>query len=59
MSILDAKWKYSSAEESRKPGYLKARFAAERKRLREQTEKDAAIQLEKISKVRAMTRGGR
>ena len=59
MSILDSKWKYSSAEESRKPGYLKARFAAERKRLREVAEKDAAIELEKISKVRAMTRGAK
>ena len=59
MSILDSKWKYASAEESRKPGYLSRKFATERKRLREQAEKDAAIELEKISKVRTMTRSGR
>lgn len=59
MSLLDAKWKYSSAEESRKPGYLARRFAAERKRLREVADKNAAIELERISKVRPMTRSGR
>lgn len=31
MSILDKDWKYQSAEQSRKPGYLSRRFAQYRK----------------------------
>ena len=56
MSILDPKWKYQNAEETKKPGYLARKFAAERKRLRETAERDVAYKLERISKVRPMVR---
>ena len=43
MGILDPKWKYDDAEASRKPGYLSAKFARERKRLADEKVKLKAV----------------
>ena len=49
---------YSTAEESRKPGYLARKFDKERKRLAEEAEKqkakDAAISVEQAVKVHVL-----
>ena len=39
MSIYDKSWKYRSAEETRKPGYLKERFDEIRRQQKEEQEK--------------------
>lgn len=54
MSILDPKWKYTNAEESRKPGYLKNKFARIQREQKEQAEQESAIRLEKIQRVRTI-----
>jgi hypothetical protein len=57
-SILDSKWKYDDAEASRKPGYLAAKFAKERKRQAEERAKlksDATVVKIKV----AETNGGK
>lgn len=42
MSVLDRSWKYRSADETAKPGYLKRRFEEIRKEQRERAKEQAA-----------------
>ena len=51
MSVHDPDWKYSTAEESRKPGYLAKKFDAVRKRIRQE---EAALKAERSKKVRPL-----
>lgn len=43
MSLLDPKWKYNSAEESRKPGYLARKFAKLKREQQESKKQKEAI----------------
>jgi hypothetical protein len=43
MSLLDPKWKYRSAEDSRLPGYLARRFKEYAQRERERREQRANV----------------
>ena len=51
---IDKSFRYTSAAESAKPGYLARRFAAERKRLAELAEQQKAADVEVKAKVRTM-----
>jgi hypothetical protein len=44
MSVLDPNWKYTNAEDSKKPGYLAKRFEVYRKR-QEKDKKELATVL--------------
>ena len=48
-SILRKEFRYTSAEDSRKPGYLKARF----ERIRAEQRRIAAEQVEKVAQIKA------
>ena len=44
MSILDEKWKYATAEESRKPNYLRNKFNQLRKQIKDAEQKPRNVQ---------------
>ena len=46
MSLLDDKFKYTSAEDSRKPNYLRNKFNAVRKTLRDAAEAQKKVEQE-------------
>jgi hypothetical protein len=56
MSWLDPNWKYISAAESAKPGYLQRRFDEIRQRLLEKAEQDRKDAEEQAAKVRKIGR---
>lgn len=51
MSLFDPDWKYRSAEESRKPGYLARRFAEIRKKQKE-AEKQTEAKVTQIGQLK-------
>jgi len=57
MGLLDPKWKYHTAEESREPGYLKRRFNEIRRKQCEADKLAKEDELEQASKVRKIGRG--
>lgn len=56
MSWLSKDWKYNDSTVTAKPGYLKRRFAAIRKELREKEEAEAQHRIETAAKVRQIKR---
>lgn len=56
MSKICRAYDYSTAEESRKPGYLKSKFDRVRRELREKAERQAAVDAETFTKVAPLKR---
>lgn len=57
MMSIDKSFRYTSAAESAKPGYLARKFAAERKRLAELAEAQKTAEAEAQVKVRKIKQG--